>query len=184
MSKYLEIEVQGLHTNEMLKAEVRSMLGAGELNLTLGMLESLWVIGSPYVSLEATTVEPEDVERAYELIPHGEMSAIEFHEALTKALDTAWRAFEIIVPDPLEKQTGRTSEIEIFSPEWFADTISQACHAMPSLTYRQILWEIPLALTLHLAVSTARRNGMITERPKGIEDALKEFRLQRNKHNE
>lgn len=172
------IETNKLHTDDMIRAEVMSMIGDGKILVTLGMVERLWCIGSPYI--KGGQVEPEDVANAMAIVsPPKAMDVIEFHEALIDTLETAWRAFEIIVPEPLEKQTGRTSEIALFTPEWLSDVISSACHAMPSLTYHEILWKVPLTLVLHLNVSMARRNGVITERPNDIKDALSQFRSMR-----
>ena len=180
MSKDIEIYAEDKHTDDMVKAEVLAMLGADDFRLTLGAIETLWLIDSPYTSLEPCEVKPEDVIKAYKAINHGKLEPMEFHAALVSALETAWRAYEIVAPDPTAR-TGRRSEIRLFAPEWLADTMSQACAAMPSLTYNQVLWEMPLTLVLHLAVSTARRNGAITERPKGVEDALRQFREMRRK---
>jgi len=167
----------------MISDELKGMLGAGGLTLTLGMVESLWMLESPYI--KGGKVEEQDLARALELIPHGEMTPIEFHEALIKELETAFRAYEIIVPDRDEKKNdGKTSEIDTFSPEWLADTISSACSAMPSLTYRQVLWEVPVVMVFHLAVSTARRNGCITRRPDDLKEAVRLLRERNAKRRE
>lgn len=180
-----EFLVEKLHTDEMVKAEMRDMLGAGSLKVTLGTIESLWLVDSPY--LKGGDVKEEDLANAMSLIEHGDMEPLDFHKTLMDTLDTAWRAFEIIVPNKDSKDDGKHSEIEIFSPEWLADTISQACHALPSLTYREILWELPVAMTFHLAVSTARRNGEITRRPDDVQEAvrlLKEHNKKKRKESE
>jgi len=166
------IEVRKLHSEEMVSEELRDMLGAGSLTVTLGMVESLWLLDSPYI--KGGKVEEADLLKAMEIIPHGDMEPLKFHDALIQSLDTAFRAYEIIVPEKKDdKDKGKTSEIETFSPEWLADTISTACSAMPSLTYKQILWEVPVAMVFHLAVSTARKNGCITRRPDDIHEAVR-----------
>lgn len=164
-----------------MDAEIRSMLMCGGLRLTLGQLEQLFLIRSPYVGEGVSALTADDVSAARSILGEkdSELSDVEFSERLVSELDTAFRAYEIIVPDA-EAHGGRVSDIRVFSPEWLADTISQACAAMPSLTYGQVLWEMPLTLVLHLAVSTARRNGVITERRLGVEDALKQLRERRN----
>lgn len=182
------ITVQKLHTDEMIKAEVRDMLGAGKILLTLGMVEGLWLVDSPYV--KGGKVEPEDVERAMDVCcVDKDIDPVEFHKSLTEAIETACRPYEIIVPDkkkpenPDAVDVGNSSEVPTFSPEWVADTISMACQAMPSLTVRQILWETPFVMVTHLSVSTARRNGAITQRPNDMKDAIEKLReLNRQKH--
>ena len=162
-------KVKSLHTEAMQKAELEAMLGDGRITLTLGLLERLYLAKSPYVLGGA--VEDGDLQVAMGIIPHKRMDAVRFHLQLIDALATAFRAFEIIVPEP-EKEDGRKSIVETFSPEWLADIINLACSAMPSLTYRQVLWEMPLAMTLHLSVAKGRENGMVTERPADIKSAL------------
>lgn len=177
------IEVRKLHSEEMIGDELKDMLGVGRLTLTLGMVESLWLVESPYI--KGGKVEEQDLAKALELIPHGEMEPLEFHEALVQALETAFRAYEIIVPDDKDdKNQGKVSEIDTFYPEWLADTISSACSAMPSLTYHQIMWEVPVVLVFHLAVSTARRNGCITRRPDDLKEAVRLLRERNAKRRE
>lgn len=170
---FFKITVEKTHTDSMVKAEVLAMLNEGAINLTLGMVARLWLIDSPYI--KGGKVESEDVIKAAEIIPHGELDLLAFHNALIDALNTAWRAYEIIVPDDENKPT-KVSEFDTFSPEWIADVIAGACHAMPSLTYNQILWEVPLTMILHLGVSTARSNGTLTRRPDDTVEALRQLR--------
>lgn len=175
-----KITVAKTHTDEMVRDELKAMLGVGQVHLTLGALASLVVLHSPYIY--GGKVTEEALADAYGVVPHGNLGMLEFHEALQEALDTAFRAFELIVPDATtDNKPSKTSEIEIYSPEWFSDVISQACHAMPSLTYRQLMDETPLTLVFHLAVSTARRNGAITSRPNDVKEAIKQFNEMRNK---
>lgn len=173
-----QIEVNNLHTDEMVQNELKSMLGVGKVHLTLGALASLAILKSPY--LYGGTATEQNLIDAYELVKHDEIDIAEFHTVLQDEIDTAFRAFEILVPDP-KADSVKTSEIETFSPEWFADVISQACQSMPSLTYSQILYQIPLTMILHLAVSTARRNGALTERPHDVKEALKQLKQMREK---
>lgn len=165
-----DIVVNKLHSDEMVKSEVRDMLGAGEILLTLGMVEGLWLVDSPYV--KGGNVTEADIEAAMKICCVENMEPLAFHTALSAAIDTACRPYEIIVPDPTQKDNGKHSEVPTFSPEWFADQISMACQAMPSLTMQQILWETPFVFVTHLAVSTARRHGAITRRPDDIKAAL------------
>jgi hypothetical protein len=165
-----EITVEKLHTTEMVKSEVRDMLCAGEILLTLGMVEGLWLVDSPYV--KGGNVTETDIESAMKICCVENMEPLAFHKALSAAIDTACRPYEIIVPEK-DDGGGKHSEVPTFSPEWFADQISMACQAMPSLTMQQILWETPFVFVTHLAVSTARRHGAITRRPDDIKAALK-----------
>lgn len=176
-----EIVVNKLHSDAMLESELRAMLGTGEIKLTLGGLMGLVLVKSPYVF--GGKVDENSLLQAYTLIAHGDLDAVQFHNALQDELDTAFRVFELLVPDddPTAKK-GKTSEMETFSPEWFADIMSHACQAMPSLSYDQILGQIPLTMIFHLNLSTARRNGAITRRPDNIKEALnilKERRLEK-----
>jgi len=176
-----KITVEKLHTSAMLDEELKTMLGASEIKLTLGGLMSLVIVNSPYIY--GGKVDEEALAKAFTFIEHGSLDIVTFHTALQNALDTAFRVFEIIEPDEdPTKRGGKTSEITDFSPEWFADIISQACQSMPSLTYHQILYETPLVTVFHLAVSTARRNGAITRRPDDTLAAIAQFReLQKRK---
>lgn len=176
-----EIVVNSLHTDEMVKAEMRSMLGAARIRLTLGALESLWLLDSPYII--GGEVTPEALAMAMEIVKHDDIEPLEFHKLLVEELEAAFRAYEIIQPDD-KPDTGKHSSIEKFGPEWLADTISQASRAMPSLTYHQVLYEVPLAMVLHLVVANARYNGAITERPNDITDALRQLREHNRKKKE
>ena len=170
----IKFEIEKTHTDEMIAHEVQSMLGASKILLTLGMVESLWLLKSPYIL--GGKIEADDLGKALEIIPHGDLQPLDFHTALLDELAAAWRAYEIIVPDDKPTGDNKHSEIDTFSPEWLADTINQATQAMPSLTYKQILWEVPLTMILHLGISTARRNGAITRRPDDMQEALKMLR--------
>lgn len=160
--------VEKLHDTEQVKAELKDALGAGKINVTIGMLESLWLLDSPY--LQGGKVEPKDLEVAMEIIPHGDLNPVAFHNALEDTIKTAWKIWEIVVPD--NNSGGKESEYEIFSPEWMTDVISQACRAVPSLTLKEALWEVPIAMLFHLGTSTSRRNGAITRRPDNVKEAL------------
>lgn len=172
-----KITVEKTHTDEMIADELKAMLGAGKVRITLGGLASLVVMKSPYVY--GGKVTEKELEAAYRLIGHGNLGPMEFHEALQEELETAFRVFETIVPDDKPGNQSKTSEIGLYSPEWFADIISQTCQSMPSLTYRQLMDEIPLAMVFHLSVSACRRNGALTRRPDDVKEALKKFKEMR-----
>lgn len=183
MDENEKITVKKLHTEAMVKQEMKEMLGAVEFKLTLGMVEGLWLIDSPYIL--GGDVTKDALERAMTVCNAKEdTDPLVFHKTLLTAIETAIRPYELIVPDPPKEEDGKKSEITIFSPEWLADTVSVACQAMPSLTVREILWEIPMTLVTHLAVSTARRNGAITRRPDDVKEALRIFKERQKKNKE
>lgn len=165
----LKIKAASLHTDGMLADEIRSCLGASDLKLTVGALMSLALLRSPYV--RGGGVSDGDLRRAMELVPHGgKMPPREFHDALLRELATAWRAWELIEPDG-RTDSGKRSEIGLFSPEWLADLLVSVCGAAGA-TWREALWEMPAALVFHLQLARARQHGAITSRPKGIKEAL------------
>ena len=170
----MEIKVGSLHSDEDIWDELYQMLRGAKSGLTLGMLMTLAMNKSPYVL--GGVLSDDDIRYAYSL-SDGKLKAEDFHSALVNDLNAAWRALEIIVPsnEPV-KENGRKSQVDMFSPEWLADTISAACASVPSMTLNQVLWEVPLAMTLHLVVSNSRRHGAITERPPDIKGALKQFK--------
>ena len=174
-----KITVEKTHTDDMVREELLAMLGVGSVNLTLGSLAWLVALHSPYIF--GGKVTEEAIVGAYGVVSHGDLDMLNFHEALQEALDTAFRAFELIVPDATDSKPSKSSEIEVYSPEWFADVISQACQAMPSLTYKQIMDETPLTMVFHLAISTARKNGAITARPNDMKEAIKQFNALKKK---
>jgi hypothetical protein len=171
------IEVEDEHTDEMIAEEIRSCLCASKLKLTLGTVMSLALLKSPYLSGGEITVN--DLHLAMQVIK-SDLSPADFNNAIQKELEVAWRVWEIIVPDAT-REGGRKSEIRMFSPEWMADIISGACRGL-NLTYQQALWEIPLVMMFHLTLSTSRQYGLITERPKGVREALAKFKEKRRKN--
>lgn len=171
-----KITVQKTHTDEMIRDELLAMIGVGRVHLTIGSLAALASLDSPYI--RGGSVSEDQLDKAYSVVSHGELDRMAFHEELQRELDTAFRVFETILPDP-KRSSEKGSEIATFSPEWFADMISQACQSMPSLTYRQLMDEIPLAMVFHLAVSSFRRNGATTGRPNDVGEALRQFKTMR-----
>lgn len=182
-----KITVNKLHTDEMVKQEMKEMLGASDFYVTLGMVEGLWVIDSPYIT--GGDVTEDDLKRAMTVCcAEGVSDPVAWHKSLVNAIETAIRPYETIVPEA-KPETGVPkveSEVPIFSPEWLADTLNCATDAMPSLTLHELLWEVPMTLVSHLAVSTARRNGATTRRPDDVSEAIKIFkeRKKANKENE
>lgn len=171
-----EIKVESLHTKAMIKQEMRDCLGDGKIFLTLGGLERLWLVDSPY--LVGGELSEEALLQAMHIVRHvTDISPDEFHNELSTAIDTAFRAFELLKPED-EKEDEDNQDP--FSPEWMADVMGLACQSMPSITYDEILHVMPLAMTLHLAVATARRNGAETQRPIDYKAALRKMRERTN----
>lgn len=171
-----KIEVNLIHTDEMMADELRAMLGMGRVRLTLGAFAELALAGSPYV--HGGSVTEAALATAMTLVDHDEMPPLEFHEILQREVDAAFRPYETVQPDP-ETESCRTSEIRDYSPEWFSDIVANACQSMPSITYDQVWREVPMAMLTHLAVSTARRNGAITARTPDVRDAIRQFKQKR-----
>ena len=170
-----KIKVDSLHSEAMIKQEMRDCLGDGKIFLTLGSLERLWLVDSPFVIGGDLTAEA--MQQAWEIVPHiSDMALDEFCEGLSTAIETAFRAFELLQPEKEEKPDTQ----DVFSPEWMADVMGLACQSMPSITYDEILHVMPLAMTLHLAVATARRNGAETQRPIDYKAAIKAMRERNN----
>lgn len=174
-----QIEAPSRHTDDMIRHELDSMLGFGVLKVCLGHLMQLAQCRSPYVY--GGKLSEEDVLIAMGVLKAVEMPPLEFHEALVGELDAAFRAYELYDDDDRDKDAGRRSEIEAFSPEWLADTIRCACDAVPSITLHDALWEVPLAMMMHLGVSTGRKNGAITRRPVDMKAVLEDFKRKRSK---
>lgn len=162
--------------NESIDAERRECLGLGAVRLTLGAILLLADAKSPYVY--GGTVSADDMDKAKGILDARSMGDIEFHDALKQALDTAFRIYDIAEDDPDSKMQ-RRSAISFASPEWMTDIIAMASAACPSLTLDDLLWEVPLALVIHLQLATTRRNGAITSRDDGVREALAEMKKRR-----
>ena len=163
----IHFEVPCKHTGEMIESEIDSMLGACRVRLCLGHLMQLARMHSPYVY--GGHVDEMALSMAMSLWPFDEgrePDPVKFHEDLVAELDAAFRPLELYDKaknKDLEK--GEKSDIRPFSPEWMADIMRSAAQAIPSLGYREILWELPLVAVMHLGVAESRANGAITSRP-------------------
>ena len=173
----IKIDAPSKHTGEMVAAELDAMMGAGRMKVCLGHLMKLARMRSPYVY--GGKVTERDLAIAMSLWPRdaGRVSdPVRFHEDLVWELDAAFRPLELFDKAKNKDSGGDKSDVRIFSPEWMADVMRSACRAMPSLGCREILWEVPLCLVMHLGVSEARAQGAITERPKDYKAAIKMMR--------
>lgn len=170
-----KIIVEKTHTDEMLKGEIKSMLKQSDVLLTLGSIMRLFLLDSPY--LKGGSIDESDLVKAYDVVKHkDEMPYKEFHFALLQEIESAWRVYEIVVPDE-EKKAKIVSEIALFSPEWAADLIAGASRALPSMTYDDILFNVPFITLVHLSISSGRYNGVITRRPDDTKEALRQLKL-------
>ena len=139
-----------------MEAELRICLDSGA-KLTLGRLLQLKLKQSPF--LDGGRLTPEALAEAISIMGGGE--AVDVCSHLTEQIAAAWRVMEIYPPDG-EKSKSR---YDAYSPEWMCDLIALAAEALPSLTYHQALWEIPLVALLHLGAAAHRKNGGATRRP-------------------
>lgn len=168
------VEVPSTHTPEMIEHETKSCLGVSDLKLTLGHVMSLHLLHSPYT--EGGEIEPEHVAQAMEIIKSDIADPVEFHKKLVAEIESALRIYEIVVPEEKKDDKGKHSEIETLSPEWMADVVTMACKAMPSITYRQAMWEMPFAMMVHLGLAASRQYGTICKRPDDIREAIRRMR--------
>lgn len=172
----IKIDAPSRHTGEMVRAELDAMMGFGRIRLCLGHLMQLARAKSPYVY--GGQVSEMDLALAMSLWPHDagkKPDPVQFHRDLVAEMDAAFRPLELF-DEAKKDDTGKRSDVRPFSPEWMADVMRSACQAMPSLGYREILWEVPLTLVMHLGVAEARANGAITCRPRDVKAALKMMR--------
>lgn len=165
-----EFQVPSKHTPEMMRAEADAMLGFAKLRLCLGHLMLLAEAKSPYVyGGRATELDTELARR----ILKAKMGLEQLHIALIEAMDTAFRPMELFDADEKPDKGGKKSDVRPFTPEWCADVIRAACHAVPSLTLQAVLWEVPLVMVMHLGVAEARAYGATTRRPPDYKAALR-----------
>lgn len=90
-------------------------------------------------------------------------------------MEAIYRVYEIIAggaDDTAPK--GKTSDYPPHGPEWLCDIVAKACHAIPSMTWDQVL-DMPMVAVLHLAAAGGRMEGMITKRPLDMDEAWRLF---------
>ena len=149
-------EIARLHSTEQVEAELRIALSS-KPRLTMGRLLPLHLARSPFI--EGGELTPETLAEAMAIM--GQTEPKGFCNALSDELAAAWRVQEIF-PSDGEKSK---SKYDAYSPEWMCDFMTLAATALPSLTYHQALWEIPLVALLHLGAAAQRKNGGATRRP-------------------
>lgn len=90
-------------------------------------------------------------------------------------MEAIYRVYEIIaggIDDTAPK--GKTSEYPPHGPEWLCDMVAKVCHAIPSMTWDQVL-DMPMVRVLHLAAAGGRMEGMATRRPLDMDEAWRLF---------
>lgn len=193
------LSASGTHTDGMIDDEIRACVygscGANGLTLCLGHVMALRLLKSPYVLGGELT--PEALDDAMGVVPHFDMGPEDFHRALVRELEAAWRVFDLYEKQPEPDDPGLPvrprasftrgeSDVEAFSPEWMADMVAGAAAALPSLTWREAVWEMPVCALFHLQAAGARRNGAITRRPvdwKSAMDALRRHNAEKKEKN-
>ena len=181
----MHFEVPSKHTAEMVEGELDAMLGAGRMKLCLGHVMRLARMHSPYIF--GGHVDETALAMAMSLWPHdaGHVpDPVKFHQDLVWELDAAFRPMELYDKTKNKDSGGEKSDVRPFSPEWMADVMCSACHAMPSLGYREILWETPLCLVMHLRLAESRANGAVTARPMDYKAAFAMMRRMRENKEE
>lgn len=167
-----EVESKQLHTPGMIDDEILSMLGKTRLKVALAHVVLLARLDSPFLTGDEVSID--DYSTALEILDVDDYE--DFGIDLVYELNTAFRVYDIILP-PMEKDAiHNRTQIAYWSPEWVAQVVSMACCACPSLTLDDVLWHLPMTMTLHLMASTIRRNGGETRRPEDMADALKALR--------
>lgn len=165
---------------ERLRDETISMLNFSPLKLTLGALMELHLCDSPYVRDGEVTAR--DIAVAKDIVEGKGLRDEDFHAELDAEIARAMEAYNIL--DESENPPRRTSDIPICSPEWACDIIGMATQSLPSLTWEDALWHMPLVALVHLGLATARRNGGTTRRDLGAADAIEQLKAWRRKAKE
>ena len=154
-------DIPSAHTKQMIDDEVAVCLGGlkKSCKLTLSLFMKM-VARRPELGMDGILTD-DDIAFAGSIF-RMERKLDTVRETLTRQMDATWRAFEIIQS---RNGTGETSEIPPFGPEWMTDILAGAAEAVPSLSVREMLDELPMALLIHLVAAAHRKNGGITRRP-------------------
>lgn len=146
-----------LHTPSMVHAEALAVLRLAPAP-TLRQMMLLAMGGSPY--LIGGDPDEEHTALARQVLDMPDASPARIAEMVATAL----RPLECIVPSGGSGREGGGSELPDWSPEWLAEVISIAAHALPSLGWNEAL-DMPAALMAHLVLAGHRRRGGVTRRP-------------------
>lgn len=155
-------DIPSAHTKQMIDDEVAVCLGGlkKSCKLTLSLFMKM-VANRPELGMDGILTD-DDIAFVGSVF-RMERKLDTVREMLTRQMDATWRAFEIIVQ--AKHSSGETSEIPPFGPEWMTDILAGAAEAIPSLSVREMLDELPMALLIHLVAAAHRKNGGITRRP-------------------
>ena len=169
-----------------IRREVESCLGFSRVRLTLGAVMELSLLQSPYIL--GGEVTDNDICAAMDSCypnedePMPRMPREEFHREFEGEIARAFGAYKLLDDTGLPK--GRESDTPVCSPEWACDIIGMATQSLPSLTWEDALWHMPLIALVHLGLATARRNGAITRRDLGADAAIAQLLEMRRKAKE
>lgn len=163
-----------------IRREAESCLGFSRVRLTLGAVMELSLLQSPYIL--GDEVEDKDIAAAMSALNREAMPPAQFHAELEDEIKRAFGAYKLLDDTGLPK--GRESDTPVCSPEWMCDIIGMAAQSLSGLTLKAALWEIPLATLIHLGLATARRNGAITRRDLGADEAIAKLLEMRRKAKE
>ena len=177
----MEFQVPSRHTPEMIRHELSSMLGIGEITLCLGHLMTLVLLRSPYIY--GGEVDADRIGEAKHILGCMDMDNGAFHEALLAEMDAVFRPLELFDDDNKPEDESKKSVIAPFSPEWMCDILRSACQAVPAIGIEDALWRVPLVLIMHLGVAESRAQGATTRRPVDYTEALKRFKEMRKQEN-
>lgn len=147
------IHTKSLHTPEQIRRELASMLS--DAGLTLGQFCVLVHCGALEDATEASRILGREITL----------------DELKQELEAIHRVNEIVQTDE-SLPVARTSDIEPLSPEWLADVVCGAARALPSITWDDALWKMPMVRLLHIRLSGYRSAGGITARPDDKSEAL------------
>ena len=186
MSETTYITVTDEQGEARIRREAESCLGFSRVRLTLGAVMELSLLQSPYIL--GGEVTDNDICAAMDACypdesdPMPKMPREEFHRELEGEIERAFGAYKLLDDTGLPK--GRESDTPVCSPEWMCDIIGMAAQSLSGLTLKAALWEIPLATLIHLGLATARRNGAITRRDLGADEAIAKLLEMRRKAKE
>ena len=180
MSETTYITVTDEQGEARIRREVESCLGFSRVRLTLGAVMELSLLQSPYI-LGGKATDADTAKAMSVLGCKGDEPAL-FHAELEDEIGRAFGAYKLLDDTGLPK--GRESETPVCSPEWMCDIIGMAAQSLSGLTLKAALWEIPLATLIHLGLATARRNGAITRRDLGADEAIAKLLEMRRKAKE
>ena len=158
------MEVKCAHTPDMLREELRAMLAMDGWSLTAGGLAALEAAGSPLAAGRHADAAQVAEARRLMGVPDG-MADARFLDILARDARAASRAQSLLMQGSADENGEREPDAVRYTPEWLADVMAAASAACPAMSWRELLWTLPLAAAIHLAGAAARRAGRRTPRP-------------------